>query len=86
MSGVAPVEQVASTDGKDANAGTAQLDFIESDGATTFTTNRILEAPPAVRAMTADERKRKEQIMLRKIDFRLLPPIIIMYIMNYLDR
>ncbi|KAI7641272.1 MFS transporter, partial [Hortaea werneckii] len=42
--------------------------------------------PPMVRDMTAEERKRKERIMVRKIDFRLLPPVIIMYIMNYLDR
>ncbi|KAF2216262.1 hypothetical protein CERZMDRAFT_33691 [Cercospora zeae-maydis SCOH1-5] len=45
-----------------------------------------LVPPPLVQAMSADERVRLEIKLRRKIDARLLPPIIIMYILNYLDR
>ncbi|KAM3422762.1 hypothetical protein BST61_g246 [Cercospora zeina] len=45
-----------------------------------------LVPPPLVQAMSVDERARLETKLRRKIDARLLPPIIIMYILNYLDR
>lgn len=82
---MAPIEQIDPSDGKDAHAGISQLDDVENCPAD-FKPDRTMQAPPMVRDMTAEERKRKERIMVRKIDFRLLPPVIIMYIMNYLDR
>ncbi|CAO2652486.1 Nn.00g007690.m01.CDS01 [Neocucurbitaria sp. VM-36] len=45
-----------------------------------------LVAPPLVAAMTPEQRVTAEAKMRRKIDTRLLPMIILMYIMNYLDR
>ncbi|KAH6857384.1 pantothenate transporter liz1 [Alternaria rosae] len=48
--------------------------------------HRKLVAPPLVAAMSAQERIEAEKKMRRKIDTRLLPMIILMYIMNYLDR
>jgi hypothetical protein len=36
--------------------------------------------------MTQEQRIQAEAKMRRKIDFRLMPMIILMYIMNYLDR
>jgi len=48
--------------------------------------NRRLEAPPLVRIMSDKERAQREAALVRKIDLRLLPMIILMYIMNYLDR
>jgi len=47
---------------------------------------RQLEAPESVRNLTAEERQHLEAKLVRKIDLRLLPMIILMYIMNYLDR
>lgn len=44
------------------------------------------EAPASVAIMTPEEREKAEKALVRKIDFRLLPMIIIMYILNYLDR
>lgn len=44
------------------------------------------EAPPYVRSLSPEERRKAEAKLVRKIDIRLIPPIIIMYIMNYLDR
>lgn len=43
------------------------------------------EAPAYVASLSPEERERAEKALVRKIDFRLLP-MIIMYILNYLDR
>ena len=48
--------------------------------------SNIMVAPPLVQAMTPDERYQLERKLVRKIDFRLLPMCVLMYIMNYLDR
>ncbi|KAL3421896.1 pantothenate transporter liz1 [Phlyctema vagabunda] len=47
---------------------------------------RIFEPPVLVRAMSSEQRASAEKALVRKIDFRLLPMVILMYIMNYLDR
>lgn len=47
---------------------------------------RTFEAPESVRNMTPEERKAAETKLKRKIDVRLMPMIILMYILNYLDR
>ncbi|KAG6985278.1 MFS-type transporter cnsO [Physcia stellaris] len=44
------------------------------------------EAPPLVKHLTAIERHDLEIKLVRKIDIRLLPMLVLMYIMNYLDR
>lgn len=48
--------------------------------------SRKLVPPPLVAAMTAERRLEAEAKMRRKIDTRLLPMIILMYIMNYLGK
>ena len=48
--------------------------------------NRRQEAPPLVRIMSDEERSFREAALVRKIDLRLMPMIILIYIMNYLDR
>ncbi|KAF1947409.1 pantothenate transporter liz1 [Clathrospora elynae] len=48
--------------------------------------HRKLVAPPLVVAMSPEQRFEAEKRLRRKIDTRLLPMIILMYIMNYLDR
>lgn len=45
-----------------------------------------LQPPPLVAAMSHEYRAEAEAKLRRKIDTRLLPMIILMYIMNYLDR
>ena len=50
----------------------------------TITTRR--EPPEFVKDLSPEERLRLETALVRKIDFRLLPMLILMYIMNYLDR
>ncbi|KAL1310619.1 hypothetical protein AAFC00_000891 [Neodothiora populina] len=42
--------------------------------------------PEILRGITPEERKILEKKLVRKIDLRLLPMLILMYIMNYLDR
>ena len=45
-----------------------------------------LQAPDVILNMTATQRAELEKKLVRKIDFRLLPMIVIMYILNYIDR
>ena len=47
---------------------------------------RLREAPPLVKDLTPEDRQRLELALVRKIDIRLLPMIVLMYILNYLDR
>jgi hypothetical protein len=47
---------------------------------------RGLQRPAILEAMTAEERAHLERKLVRKVDLRLLPMIIIMYILNYIDR
>lgn len=48
--------------------------------------NARKEAPAYVASLTPEERELAEKALVRRIDLRLLPMIIIMYILNYLDR
>jgi len=47
---------------------------------------RSREPPALIKSWSREERRRRETHLVRKIDFRLIPMIILMYIMNYLDR
>ncbi|KAK0728661.1 major facilitator superfamily domain-containing protein [Lasiosphaeria miniovina] len=47
---------------------------------------RLLEAPEFVRSLAPERRAELEKQLKRKIDTRLLPAIIVMYILNYIDR
>lgn len=42
--------------------------------------------PPYVSSLSPEERRRVEQALVRRIDMRLIPPIVVMYILNYIDR
>ena len=55
-------------------------------GGVPSTTRTKREPPELVKNLSTEERQHLETALVRKIDFRLLPMIIIMYIMNYLDR
>ena len=44
------------------------------------------QPPDLIRKLTSDERAHLERKLVRKIDICLLPTLILMYIMNYLDR
>jgi hypothetical protein len=44
------------------------------------------QPPELVRKMSSEERVAAEARLRRKIDIRLLPMIVLMYILNYLDR
>lgn len=55
-------------------------------GLLTVPTARRFEAPEFIRNWTPEERHAAEKRLKTKIDLRLMPMIILMYIMNYLDR
>lgn len=65
-----------------------KADHVDDDGSLEASTSvrRKREAPPLVKDLTPEERAGLERALVRKIDFRLLPMIVLMYIMNYLDR
>lgn len=42
--------------------------------------------PPLLRDLGPEEIAMLEKRLKRKIDWRMMPPLIVMYIMNYLDR
>ncbi|KAI5199021.1 MFS transporter [Aureobasidium subglaciale] len=42
-----------------------------------------MEPPELVRNMSPEERARAEKALVRKIDFRLMPMLVLMYILNY---
>lgn len=61
-------------------------DFEETHARNAAAKQRGLEPPEILRSMTDEERAEFEKKLRRKIDIRLLPMIIIMYILNYIDR
>ena len=64
-----------------------ELDTIGGEpGIATVPTARRFEAPEFIRNWTPEERHAAEKRLKAKIDLRLMPMIILMYIMNYLDR
>jgi hypothetical protein len=47
---------------------------------------RGFQPPEIIRLLTDEQREQLEKKLVRKIDLRILPLIIIMYILNYIDR
>ena len=56
------------------------------DAATASTSNLKRQPPELVKRLSPEGRADAERALTRKIDIRLLPMLILMYIMNYLDR
>ena len=50
-----------------------------------FVTGRS-DIPDSIASLSPEERRIAEKKLVRRIDFRLLPMLVMMYIMNYLDR
>jgi len=50
-----------------------------------FVTGRS-DIPDSIASLSPEERRVAEKKLVRRIDFRLLPMLVMMYIMNYLDR
>lgn len=44
------------------------------------------ELPDVLRSLTTEEMRQLERRVVRKLDARLMTPLILMYILNYLDR
>ena len=62
-----------------------RADYVDDDVPEPAGSSR-LQIPPLVAAMSQEQRVAAETKLRKKIDTRLLPMIILMYIMNYLDR
>ncbi|EAW07180.1 putative MFS transporter [Aspergillus clavatus NRRL 1] len=62
------------------------MDNVEVVPANADRPNPMKEAPAYVAGLSPEEREKAEKALVRKIDLRLLPMLVIMYILNYLDR
>lgn len=69
-------ERIAASDEKIATS---------DDGVTSITQKQRLP-PMSIRNLSPEERTRLENKMRRRIDIRLMPMLVLMYILNYLDR
>jgi hypothetical protein len=82
------------TDPPDHAPGANEKDLYDNDrssdsrieDAASLAQTHTFQPPPLVRRMSPDERRLAEARLRRKIDFRLLPMVVLMYILNYLDR
>ena len=74
--------RIGESDGEDDGGGYAREAFINNHSRS----NPHKEAPASVARLSPEERIAVEEALVRKIDLRLLPMVVIMYIMNYLDR
>lgn len=66
------------------------VDISDEKDATLYCENASIksatEQPELLRDLSPEERQALEKKLVRRIDLRLLPMLILMYIMNYLDR
>lgn len=63
-----------------------QAEAVAAEDAASLPKQRAYEPPEIIRAYTPEQRAEVEKKLRRKIDVRLLPMIILMYILNYIDR
>jgi hypothetical protein len=63
-----------------------QVELVEDASAHGGVPEKLNRAPELVRNLTPELREKLETSLRRKIDLRLLPMIVLMYILNYLDR
>lgn len=64
----------------------SEPDIEEAEDVGTDCSNTHEQPPDLIRHLTLEQRLALEKQLVRKIDLRLMPMVIIMYIMNYLDR
>jgi hypothetical protein len=63
-----------------------QVELVENGSVHHSVPEKQSRAPEFVRNMPPELRAKLETSLRRKIDLRLLPMIVLMYILNYLDR
>lgn len=63
-----------------------QVELVEETSIHGSVPEKTSRAPELIRVMTLEYRHKLETSLRRKIDVRLMPMIVIMYILNYLDR
>ncbi|KAI1332832.1 MFS general substrate transporter [Xylariaceae sp. FL0255] len=86
MSSTEPVldaERSSHDDSKSPKDISYPSDAIHSEQSTAA---RGLRVPEIIARLTPEQRNELEKRLVRKIDWRLLPMIVIMYILNYIDR
>ncbi|KAF5879025.1 putative mfs transporter protein [Botrytis fragariae] len=80
---MAPLGASTTDTDTDTKINSNEVEFVEYVSSTPAKSGR---APAYVRNLTPEDRKRIETSLRRKVDTRLLPMIVLIYVMNYLDR
>ena len=70
----------------DDNINTAPPEYTPKSDPAAIARARGFEPPEIIRNMSPEYRIEVENRLRRKIDTRLMPMIVLMYLMNYLDR
>lgn len=80
--------EVENASGRDVETGSGGVDKGQPgvSGVAGKARTRGPEPPAFIVNLTAEERAALERRLTRKIDFRLMPAILLMYILNYIDR
>lgn len=78
-----PTDYSEKPSGKDINN---DLDNVPATPYNTQVSRPAMVPPELVAAMSPERRVEAENQLRRRIDYRLMPMVVIMYIMNYLDR
>ena len=63
-----------------------QLELVERVSGQDNIPEKTSRKPEIIRNLSPEERERLETSLRRKIDLRLMPMVVTMYILNYLDR
>lgn len=70
----------------DAKGKMDQVEMVENASVHDSIPDKKSRAPALIQAWSPEERQRLESSLRNKIDLRLMPLIVLMYILNYLDR
>ncbi|GAP84519.1 putative pantothenate transporter liz1 [Rosellinia necatrix] len=83
---ISDAERASSSHDDAKSAGSARADTAGNVVDIQQAVARGLQPPEIIARLTPEERSALEKRLVRRIDLRLLPMIIVMYILNYIDR
>ncbi|RYP59209.1 hypothetical protein DL769_008643 [Monosporascus sp. CRB-8-3] len=80
------IEHISSNEDRAQNLKSGQDDHVSGVAKLDDARSRGLQPPAFVANLSPEERISFERRLIRKIDLRLMPMVVLMYIMNYIDR
>ncbi|RYP27642.1 hypothetical protein DL767_007572 [Monosporascus sp. MG133] len=80
------IEHTSSNEDRAQNPKSGQADHVSGVAKLDDARSRGLQPPAFIANLSPDERISLERRLIKKIDLRLMPMVILMYILNYIDR